>query len=196
MLQTRQAYYAVQAQEAQVTSSQGVVDASQENVRVTQAQVNVGTAPQFNLLQAQSQLAVAQQTLTQSKAAAVSAEYTLDAVLNLPLSTVVAPTTPFGLPQPPPDLNALIQTGLSERAEIQEGAGGDPKLPGGDRSGEGGPAAEHHGHRRSADPDELAVHEQPGELVRDDRAHAHRVRRRADRGESAGGDACSLSRRR
>jgi len=121
VLQTRQAYYAVQAQEAQVTSSQGVVDASQENVRVTQAQVNVGTAPQFNLLQAQSQLAAAQQTLTQTKAAAVSAEYTLDAVLNLPLSTVVAPTTPFGLPQPPPDLNALIQTGLSERAEIQEG---------------------------------------------------------------------------
>jgi len=50
----------------------------------------------------------------------VSAEYTLDTVLNLPLSTVIAPTTALGLPQPPPDLNALIQTGLRERPEIQQ----------------------------------------------------------------------------
>ena len=120
VLQARQAYYNVQAAEAQVISSQGVVGASQENVRVTQAQVNVGTSPEFNLLQAQSQLASAQQTLSQSKALAVSAEYTLDTVLNLPLSTVIAPTTALGLPQPPPDLNALIQTGLRERPEIQQ----------------------------------------------------------------------------
>jgi outer membrane protein TolC len=121
VLQTRQAYYNVQAAAAQVTSSQGVVTASQENVRVTQAQVNVGTAPQFNLLQAQSQLATAQQNLTSAKAALVNAQYALNTLINVPLSTIIAPTTPFGLPQPPPDLDALIKTGLSERAELQEG---------------------------------------------------------------------------
>ena len=121
VLQTRQAYYAVQAAEAQVRSSQGVVDASQENVRVVQAQVNVGTAPQFNLLQAQSTLATAQQNLTTSKAAAVAAIYSLNTLLNIPLSTIVAPTTPLSLPQPPTDLDALIATGLHERPEIQQG---------------------------------------------------------------------------
>jgi len=89
-------------------------------VRVTQAQVAVGTSPQFNLLQAETQLASALQTLAQQKAAAVQAQYTLAIVLNLPQSTIVTPTTPLGLPNPPQDLNALVQMALRQRPELQQ----------------------------------------------------------------------------
>ncbi len=120
VLQTRQAYYNVLAAEGQVAAAQRAVAASEENVRVTQAQVTVGTAPQFNLLQAQVQLASSQLALTQQKAAAVTAQYTLATVLNVPLSTIVTPATPLTLPQPPQDLNALIQTALRQRPELAE----------------------------------------------------------------------------
>jgi len=120
VLQARQAYYNLQAAAAQVASAQRAVDASAENVRVTQAQVNVGTAPQFNLLQAQVQLATALQTLSQQKANQVAAQYTFDTVLNLPLSTAVTPTTPFGLTAPPQDPDALVQTGLRQRPELAQ----------------------------------------------------------------------------
>jgi outer membrane protein len=120
VLQTRQAYYNVEAAQAQVAAAQRAVDASQENVRVTQAQVNVGTQPEFSLLQAQTQLASARQTLSQQKANAVQAQYNLAILLNLPQSTIVTPATPLGLPAPPPDLNALVQTGLQQRPELQQ----------------------------------------------------------------------------
>ncbi|HLJ60944.1 MAG TPA: TolC family protein [bacterium] len=120
VLQARQAYYNVEAAAAQVAAAQRAVDASRENVRVTQAQVTVGTSPQFNLLQAQTQLASAQQVLTQQKAAAVQAQYTLAIVLNLPQATIITPATPLGLPNPPQDLNALIQMALRQRPELQQ----------------------------------------------------------------------------
>jgi len=120
VLQARQAYYGLQAAAAQVAAAQRAVEASQENVRVTQAQVSVGTAPQFNLLQAQVQLAAALQTWSQQKANAVTAQYTFDTVLNLPLATTVTLTTPPGLPEPPADLNTLIQAGLHQRPELQQ----------------------------------------------------------------------------
>src|SRR5579871_2189427 len=112
VLQTRQAYYNVEATQAQVAAAQRTVDASQENVRVAQAQVT--------LLQAQTQLASAQLTLSQQKANAVQAQYNLAILLNVPQSTIVTPATPLGLPAPPPDLNALVQTGLQQRPELQQ----------------------------------------------------------------------------
>ncbi|HYM67991.1 MAG TPA: TolC family protein [bacterium] len=120
VLQARQAYYNVEAAAALAASGQRAVDASRENVRVTQAQVTVGTSPQFNLLQAQTQLASALQTLAQQKAAAVQAQYTLAIVLNLPQATIVTPATPLGLPNPPQDLNTLIQMALRQRPELQQ----------------------------------------------------------------------------
>lgn len=118
VLQVRQAYYNVEATLGQVASAQRAVDAAQENVRVTEVRVRVGTSPQFDLLQAQVLRAAALQTLSQQKANAVSAQYTLDTLLNLPLSTIVTETTPLGLPQPPQNLDALIQQGLRLRPEL------------------------------------------------------------------------------
>lgn len=120
VLAVRQAYFNYVQSEGQVAAAQRAVAASQENVRVTQAQVNVGTSPEFNLLQAQVQLAQAQRTLTQAKAAAVLAEQQLAAVVNLPISSAIAATTPMGLPAPPPDVEALVKQGLANRAEVAQ----------------------------------------------------------------------------
>ena len=120
VLAVRQAYFNYVQSEGQVAAAQRAVAASQENVRVTQAQVNVGTSPEFNLLQAQVQLAQAQRTLTQAKAAAVLAEQQLAAVVNLPISSAIAATTPMGLPAAPPDVEALVKQGLANRAEVAQ----------------------------------------------------------------------------
>ena len=120
VLAVRQAYFNYVQSIGQVAAAQRAVDASQENVRVTRAQVTVGTSPQFNLLQAQVQLAQAQRTLTQTKAAAVLAEQQLAAVLNLPISSAIDATTPMGLPAAPPDVEALVKQGLANRPEIAQ----------------------------------------------------------------------------
>lgn len=120
VLAVRQAYFNYVQSEGQVAAAQRAVDASQENVRVTRAQVSVGTSPEFNLLQAQVQLAQAQRTLTQAKAAAVLAEQQLAAVVNLPISSAIAVTTPMGLPAAPPDVEALVKQGLANRPEVTQ----------------------------------------------------------------------------
>jgi outer membrane protein TolC len=121
VLAVRQAYYNYVQSEQQVAAAQRAVDASQENVRVTQAQVNVGTSPQFNLLQAQVQLAAAQRNLTQAKAAAVLAEQQLAAVVDLPISSAIQATTPLSLPTLPQDVEALVKQALANRPEIAQG---------------------------------------------------------------------------
>jgi outer membrane protein TolC len=82
--------------------------------------VTVGTSPQFNLLQAQVQLAQAQRTLTQAKAAAVQAEQQLAAVVDLPIATAIQATTAMGLPTPPQDVDALVKQGLANRPEVAQ----------------------------------------------------------------------------
>lgn len=118
VLTVRQAYFNYVQSQDQVAAAQRALDASQENVRVTQAQVRVGTSPEFNLLQAQVQLSQAQRNLTQAKAAAVLAEQQLAAAVNLPISTPIDATTAMGLPTPPPDVEDLVKQALSHRAEI------------------------------------------------------------------------------
>jgi outer membrane protein TolC len=120
VLTVRQAYFNYVQSQDQVAAAQRAVDASRENVRVTQAQVRVGTSPEFNLLQAQVQLATAQRNLTQAKAAAVLAEQQLAAAVNLPISTSIDATTPMGLPTPPLDIENLVKQALSNRSEIAQ----------------------------------------------------------------------------
>lgn len=120
VLAVRQAYYNYEQTQGQVAAAQRAVAASQENVRVTQAQVRVGTAPEFSLLQAEVQLASAQVSLTQAKATAVLALQSLAAVIDVPISSQIAATTPMGLPTPPPDVEALVRQGLTNRPEIAQ----------------------------------------------------------------------------
>ncbi len=119
VLQVRQAYYQVQLTQGQVAAAQRAVDAARENVRVTGARVRVGSSPQFDLLQAQAQEAQFEQSLTQAKANAVQAQQNLDIVVNQPQTTVVSPTSPFGLPEPPQDSEALVALALRTRPELQ-----------------------------------------------------------------------------
>jgi outer membrane protein TolC len=120
VLQTRQAYYSVQLAQGQVAAQVRAVTAAQENVRVTQARVNVGTSPRFDLLQALVQLAQSQQALTRTRTNAVQAEQNLDVVLNQPLTVMAAPATPLGLAAPPPDLEGLVAQALVTRPELAQ----------------------------------------------------------------------------
>jgi len=118
VLSVRQAYYGARAAVANVDTAQRTVDAARENVRVTGARVRVGSSPQFDLLQAQVQLASSDQALTQARTGLATAEQTLAAALVLPLSTTFTLETPSGLPRVPEDVNALIQQALTRRPEI------------------------------------------------------------------------------
>ena len=120
VLTVRTAYYQAQAAQAAVGAAQRAVDAARENVRVTQAQVQVGTSPQFNLLQAQVQLASSQQTLTTATTLAAQAQQNLAAVLVLPLGTTFGQIIPTELPEVPPDVDAMIGQALVNRPEIAE----------------------------------------------------------------------------
>ncbi len=116
----RQAYSQTQATQASADAAQRSVDAAQENVRVTQARVQAGTSPQFDLLQAQVQLAQSQLALTSARTTAAQAQLILATVLVAPLSTTVTTVIPPGLPEVPQDVNALIQQALQNRPELAQ----------------------------------------------------------------------------
>lgn len=118
VLSVRQAYYAARAAVANVDTAQRAVDAARENVRVTGARVRVGSSPEFDLLQAQVQLASSEQSLTQARTGLATAEQTLAAALVVPLSTTFTLESPSGLPRVPEDVDALIQRALGRRPEI------------------------------------------------------------------------------
>ena len=120
VLAVRTAYYQTQAAQAAVASAQRAVDAAQENVRVTRAQVQVGTSPQFNLLQAQVQLASSQQSLTAAQTTFAVTRQNLAAVLVLPLGTTFTQVIPSELPEVPQDVGAMIGQALQNRPEIAE----------------------------------------------------------------------------
>jgi outer membrane protein len=120
VLSVRQAYYNVQLTQGVVAAQQRSVAAAQENVRVTDARVRAGTAPRFDLLQAQVQLAQAQQALTTAKTNAVQAQQSLSALLDVPLDTTVSPETPLGLTPPSDDLDVFIQQALRARPELAQ----------------------------------------------------------------------------
>jgi heterocyst glycolipid deposition protein len=120
VLSVRQAYYGVQLGQGQVAAAQRAVDGAQENVRVTDARVRVGTSPRFDLLQAQVLLAQSQQSLTAARTAAIQAQQSLDVVLTLPLTSVASAQTPLGLPAPPQNVEDLVQASLRTRPELAQ----------------------------------------------------------------------------
>lgn len=120
VLAARQAYYGVQQAQGTVQAAQRTVDASRENVRVTDARVRVGTSPQFDLLQAQVQLAQSEQALTRAITVQAQAQQSLATVLFLPLGTTATPATPLGLPQPPDAVEPLIAQALQNRPEMAQ----------------------------------------------------------------------------
>jgi outer membrane protein TolC len=120
VLSVRQAYYNVQLTQGVVAAQQRAVAAAQENVRVTGARVRAGTAPRFDLLQAQVQLAQAEQALSTAKTNAVLGQQSLSALLDVPLDTTVSPSTPLGLTSPSGELDAFIQQALRTRPELAQ----------------------------------------------------------------------------
>ncbi|TMI82923.1 MAG: TolC family protein, partial [Bacillati bacterium ANGP1] len=118
VLSVRQAYYAARAAQANVEAAQRAVDASRENVRVTGARVRVGSSPQFDLLQAEVQLAQSEQALTQARTGMAQGQQTLAATLVVPLSTTFTLEPLMSLPQVPADVTPLIQKALETRPEV------------------------------------------------------------------------------
>jgi outer membrane protein TolC len=118
VLSVRQAYYAARAAQANVEAAQRAVDAARENVRVTGARVRVGSSPQFDLLQAEVQLAQSEQVLTQARTGLAQGQQTLAATLVVPLATTFTLESQTSLPQVPADVDGLIQQALRIRPEI------------------------------------------------------------------------------
>lgn len=116
----RRAYYQAQASEASVQAAQHSVEAAQEDVRVAALRIVAGTSPQFDLLQAQVQLASSQQALTAARTASAQAQQNLAAALVLPLETTFTPMVPPELREVPQDVRDLIRQALQNRPEIAQ----------------------------------------------------------------------------
>jgi len=96
------AYYGVLRARDSVTVAQQAVDASQEHLRIAEAQFRAGTAPQFDVLRASVQLENDRQTLVQAQNAQQLALANLVNILGLDPTTAidVAPVVQMPSPQP------------------------------------------------------------------------------------------------
>jgi outer membrane protein TolC len=70
-----------------VAAAQRALDQARESLRVAQARLTTGAAPQFDVLQAEVAVANAEQSMIRARTAVAGAQADLNAALNLPLDT-------------------------------------------------------------------------------------------------------------
>jgi outer membrane protein TolC len=101
-----------------VAAGQRALDQANESLRVAQARLSAGAAPQFDVLQAEVAVANAQQGLVRARAGVTGAQNNLNAALNLPQATPLQFTdelTPRPVDGTLPD---AIARALRERADL------------------------------------------------------------------------------
>lgn len=114
------AYYNLLRTQEFVLVNEAAVAQSQELLRVTQVQKNAGTASEFDVLRAQTQLSNNQQALISSRNQVIIAKNALANTLGIDPSTPIDPTVP-AIPAAP-DLNedTLIETAFKQRPEYAQ----------------------------------------------------------------------------
>lgn len=118
-LAARQAVYAyLRLQQLEVTAQQQVT-ALAEHLRVTNAMFEAGTAPRFEVVQAETNLAQAKGQAIQAHTAVANVRAQILTLLNLPqgLDFPVEEGVPLSLPEG--DLHQLIATAMTQRSEVK-----------------------------------------------------------------------------
>jgi outer membrane protein TolC len=120
VLDVKQAYYQLLLAQAGIDVAQRTVDSADENLRVARARVAAGASPRFDEIQAEVNSANARQGLIRARNATALAQQGLDALVALPLDTVLAPREMMILVPVRSGVAALIRQALEARPELAE----------------------------------------------------------------------------
>ncbi len=120
VLDVKQAYYGLLTAQAGIDVAQRTVDSADENLRVARARVAAGASPRFDEIQAEVNSANARQGLIRARNATALAQQGLDALVALPLDTVLAPRETMALIPVRSDVAELIRRALDARPEMAE----------------------------------------------------------------------------
>lgn len=120
ILEVKQAYYQLLLAQAGVDVATRTLASADENLRVARARVAAGTSPRFDEVQAEVNQANARQALIRSRNAVALAQHGLDAIMGLPLDTVLQPRETMVLVAVRGELGAFLRRALEHRPELAE----------------------------------------------------------------------------
>jgi len=120
VLDVKQAYFQLLLAQAGIEVAQRTTASAEENLRVARARVAAGASPRFDEVQAEVSMANARQSLIRSRNSTALAEQALDALMGLPLDTVLAPRETMTVVPIRSEVAALIRRALESRPELAE----------------------------------------------------------------------------
>lgn len=120
VLDVRQAYFQVLLAQAGVEVASRAVAAADENLRVARVRVAAGVSPRFDEVQAEVNLSNARQGLIRSRNALALGQHGLNALMALPLDTVLQPREAMTVVTVRTEAAALIRRALEARPELAE----------------------------------------------------------------------------
>lgn len=119
ILSVTNAYEGVARAQAFVIVTEEALKNSQERLRITQVQLDTGVAAQFDLLRAQTQVAQNEQAVISARNTLDLAKANLNNLLGRDLNNPVHIEEPSSLPPVEQELDALVQTAMQMRPEVQ-----------------------------------------------------------------------------
>jgi outer membrane protein TolC len=120
ILEVKQAYYQLLLAQAGVEVAARTLASADENLRVARARVAAGTSPRFDEVQAEVNQANARQSLIRSRNVVALAQHGLDAIMGLPLDTVLQPRETMVLVAVRGEVGAFVRRALENRPELVE----------------------------------------------------------------------------
>lgn len=120
VLDVKQAYFQVLLAQAGVEVAARAVTAADENLRVARARVAAGVSPRFDEVQAEVSLANARQGQIRSRNSLALAQHGLNALMALPLDTLLQPRETMTVVPIRGDAAALVRRALEGRPDLIE----------------------------------------------------------------------------
>jgi len=120
VLDVKQAYFQLLLAQAGIDVAVRTLTSADENLRVARARVAAGASPRFDEVQAEVNQANARQALIRGRNAVALAQHTLNAVMGLPLDTVLQPRETMAVVPVRGEVAALVRRALENRPELAE----------------------------------------------------------------------------
>lgn len=117
-LQTREAYYAVLLGQSLVDSAEKSLAAARGQLAAATAKFEVGTAPKFDVLRAETQVSEAEQALVEARNEVEVSRVALNRIIGAPLEQHLSVSDPGMSPYPEEDLSALSEEAGLQRTEL------------------------------------------------------------------------------
>lgn len=120
VLEVKQAYFQLLLAQAGIDVAGRTLATADENLRVARARVAAGASPRFDEVQAEVNQANARQGLIRARNGAALAQHALNALMALPLDTVLQPRETMSVIPVRGEVAALIHRAFEDRPELAE----------------------------------------------------------------------------